>query len=598
MKEEGVKNNKGIAVSTDGIPIHYEAHGQGTPALIFVHGAVCKRSQWRNQINHFSPHYTVVTIDLAGHGESGTGRKFWSMEAFGEDVSTVVTQLGLEQAVLVGHSMGGSVILEAALRIPDRVLGLVCVDTMQELDRDNTREELEEMFAPLRTNFAGVVQDMARDLLGPETDPMVVQEVLDDIASMRQDVGIGEMLDLWSGDRRRREVLEQLECPIVVIAGDYRPFDVDAAERYGIELKFVSGVGHWIMMEEPETFNQHLEDAVHEFKKKQDGQTVAAPDVPLALRLVVPEVAYFLGMLAGVELDLFSALKMGPMAGEQVANAIGVGPQKLKMLLYALVNAGLLTVEGDRFSNTPEANHFLVRGGPFYVAHGAQSYSDRFGEMLQTAESIRAGVSLELSDDDKVRQSLVSRVERSGTEGAQSFTPPPLPKIIEGLTQGVYRAMGTLAGIELDVFSPLDEGAMTGEQIAESIGVESQALNPLLYVLVEAGLLNVDGVQFTNTPEANTFLVRSSASYLMGLDEMWRILWDGMRQTAESIRTGVAQAKHDYSAASEEESETILRSLHPVTVLSGRELVERYDISAYESLLDVGGITGDPRNGC
>ena len=66
-------------------------------------------------------------------------------------------------------------------------------------------------------------------------------------------------------------------------------------------------------------------------------------------------------MLAGMQLDLFTPLKAGPMRPEQIANAIGVDVAKLKPLLYALVAAELLTVEGDRFANTDEANHFLVR---------------------------------------------------------------------------------------------------------------------------------------------------------------------------------------------------------------------------------------------
>ena len=73
-------------------------------------------------------------------------------------------------------------------------------------------------------------------------------------------------------------------------------------------------------------------------------------------------------MLAGMQLDLFTPLKDGPMSAEQLAKTLGVRPDKLNPLLYALVAAGLLTVKDDRFSNTPEAHHFLVRGRPSYKA--------------------------------------------------------------------------------------------------------------------------------------------------------------------------------------------------------------------------------------
>ena len=76
-----------------------------------------------------------------------------------------------------------------------------------------------------------------------------------------------------------------------------------------------------------------------------------------------------LAMLAGMQLDLFTPFKHGPMTCDEIAQAIGVGAAKLKPLLYALVTANLLTVDGDRFANTPESAHFLVEGKPGYVGH-------------------------------------------------------------------------------------------------------------------------------------------------------------------------------------------------------------------------------------
>jgi DNA-binding IclR family transcriptional regulator len=65
-------------------------------------------------------------------------------------------------------------------------------------------------------------------------------------------------------------------------------------------------------------------------------------------------------MLAGMQLDVFTRLKAGPMTAEQIAAAIGVGSSRLRLLLYVLVTAGLLTEQDGRFSNTPEANHFVT----------------------------------------------------------------------------------------------------------------------------------------------------------------------------------------------------------------------------------------------
>jgi pimeloyl-ACP methyl ester carboxylesterase len=115
--------------SVDNIPIAYEVRGKGSPALVFVHGWSCNRGYWNAQLPPFSENHTVVAIDLGGHGESGLGRQSWTIYSFGSDVAAVVRKLGLQSVVLIAHSMGGDVIVDAARQLPGRVAGLVMVDT-------------------------------------------------------------------------------------------------------------------------------------------------------------------------------------------------------------------------------------------------------------------------------------------------------------------------------------------------------------------------------------------------------------------------------------------------------------------------------------
>src|SRR5262245_26315272 len=121
-----------IAIAPDGVRIAFEDHGAELPALVFVHGWSCDRTYWRGQAP-LAERHRVVTIDLAGHGESGVDRASWTMAAFGGDVAAVVEQLGLDDAVLIGHSMGGDVIVEAAPLLGGRVRGLVWVDVYPSL---------------------------------------------------------------------------------------------------------------------------------------------------------------------------------------------------------------------------------------------------------------------------------------------------------------------------------------------------------------------------------------------------------------------------------------------------------------------------------
>jgi pimeloyl-ACP methyl ester carboxylesterase len=120
----------GAVSSADGVTVRYDVHGRGLPALVLVHGWSCDRGHWRHQVPYFAAERTVVAVDLAGHGESGTaGRNAWTMPSFGDDVAAVVDRLGLRDLVLAGHSMGGDVIIEAARGLPGRVRGLIWLDT-------------------------------------------------------------------------------------------------------------------------------------------------------------------------------------------------------------------------------------------------------------------------------------------------------------------------------------------------------------------------------------------------------------------------------------------------------------------------------------
>jgi hypothetical protein len=149
-----------------------------------------------------------------------------------------------------------------------------------------------------------------------------------------------------------------------------------------------------------------------------------------------------------------------------------------------------------------------------------------------------------------------------------------------------------LAGMQLDVFTPLYDGPMSAEQLAAVLAVRVDKLRPLLYALVAAELLTVDGDRFGNTAEAQAFLVRGQPTYQGARAENFAMQWQATLQTAASIRTGRPHAKVDFARMSSEALMTLYRGMSPSTLASGRELVRREDFSAYRTLLDVGGGSG------
>ena len=111
--------------------IHHVVTGQRHPPLVFVHGFGCAHADWDSQVAHFSPRHRTVAVDLRGHGESPGSAAECSIERYGADVADVMRALALPASILVGHSMGCRVVIEAALQAPSQTLAVILVDGSQ-----------------------------------------------------------------------------------------------------------------------------------------------------------------------------------------------------------------------------------------------------------------------------------------------------------------------------------------------------------------------------------------------------------------------------------------------------------------------------------
>ena len=119
-----------------------------------------------------------------------------------------------------------------------------------------------EFLAPFRGNFVEATRKFVCDMFVPSSDPALVEQIVADMSAAPQDVGIGAMEGLRSIDLNLRTALHEVSAPIVAINSDYRPNNIDAAQRHGIEVVLMSNVGHFVMMEDPEVFNRLLDEAV------------------------------------------------------------------------------------------------------------------------------------------------------------------------------------------------------------------------------------------------------------------------------------------------------------------------------------------------
>jgi pimeloyl-ACP methyl ester carboxylesterase len=261
---------RGVVRSADGIDIAYESRGGGGIPLVFIHGWCCNRGFWREQVETFAGEHRVITVDLPGHGESAAQRPQWSVAAFAGDVQALADSLGLRRMILIGHSMGAPVALEAARRMPGRVVGVVGVDSLHDAEFewpaamiDATAQRFEEDFDGTMAAAVGTMtadEELARWIVeqATATDRAAALGLLRDFrnvhfASMMAGAGVPIRCINAAGGSGRQETKT---------ATNRKHADFDA--------EIMEGVGHFPMLERPREFNEHLRRALRAIGGRRD----------------------------------------------------------------------------------------------------------------------------------------------------------------------------------------------------------------------------------------------------------------------------------------------------------------------------------------
>jgi len=253
-----------VAISKDGVLIAYSVYGQGEPTLVFVHGWSCDRSFWQKQIPYFANRYRVVTLDLAGHGASGTQRNVYSMEAFGQDVAAVVKAVQATRAILIGHSMGGAVIIAAGEIIPENASALVGIDTMQDFAEEYTPAQTEEFLKPFRDDFQKATDGFVRNMFLKDADPQLVNDIVAKMSGASAEVGISAMEEMLKASYVKAP--PKITMPIWCLNAELWPTKPEVNRKFVPEfnLRLMPGVGHFLMLESPDEFNKQLDEILKE----------------------------------------------------------------------------------------------------------------------------------------------------------------------------------------------------------------------------------------------------------------------------------------------------------------------------------------------
>jgi pimeloyl-ACP methyl ester carboxylesterase len=268
----GRSSDKKISVQNKGVNIVYNDTGAGDITLLFVHGWILNRGYWSAQEKYFSDKYRVVSIDLPGFGESGKNRNDWSTKEYGRDIDSVITELDLKKVILIGHSMAGDIVLEAAQHAPDRVIGIVGVDNFKnvgEVPTEESRKGFEEAIQALKHNFVVYASGyFEQALFNKTTDSSIRKRILNDLAHADSTIAVASMED-QSFDETKE--LASFNKPLYLINSDFGPTDTTGlvAHHFPYNLQYIPGTGHFPMVEKPAEFNAALEKVIEKIKENK-----------------------------------------------------------------------------------------------------------------------------------------------------------------------------------------------------------------------------------------------------------------------------------------------------------------------------------------
>lgn len=258
-------------IKRDNAVINYQVSGNGEITLLFVHGSYNDQTYWKSEVEFFNRDYTVVTLDLPGHGQSGDERKNWSIAGFAEDVITVIKELGLQNVVLIGHSMGASVNLIAATSYPKPVIGFIAIDYFKNAGTplpDEFQQQVEEIKRKLKTDFRNTNEQYARmALLTAQTAPAISKKVVEAYRNANQPMGIATTPEIFDMYKVEQKLLPQLPFKLYLINVDYKPTNEAALQQYtvnGYEVLHMNGTSHFPMLESPAVLNNLLQEVIQE----------------------------------------------------------------------------------------------------------------------------------------------------------------------------------------------------------------------------------------------------------------------------------------------------------------------------------------------
>jgi pimeloyl-ACP methyl ester carboxylesterase len=252
----------------DGVRVHYESYGEGREAVVFIHGWTCDLTFWRAQAPVYTKHRSLL-IDLPGHGQSDMPWVSYPMEYFARSIEAVMRDAGVDRITLVGHSLGGPIAYTFLRMYPNKAKAVVLVDAIVSVpqggaavlkaQKETYTRRVKNLSGPQGDkNFGQQVEAMFSDLTAPDLREQIRLKMFATPEHVR-------VAAVTSASKLAPPAPgETFKLPALAIQTAPNATEARAAAMRKIfpQLRVVKwdGYGHFLMMEDPERFNQELEE--------------------------------------------------------------------------------------------------------------------------------------------------------------------------------------------------------------------------------------------------------------------------------------------------------------------------------------------------
>lgn len=253
------------------VKLHYEDYGTGLP-LVFIHGLGEWSQSWHNQVDGLKDKYRVITLDLRAHGLSSYDPAVTvSMELYANDIMALMDHIGVDKGVYIGHSMGGLICQEIAVRYPERVLAMVFSATAGYYPEPFSTEGLKERLDFLKTaTMADMAELVAQKCCKPNVTPEDRQEIKE--LFMNNEIEPYRQATIATFKSDYRPYHKNMNFPILMVVGE---FDKTTPISYAEYLKsvlpdsriaIIPDAAHMTKIENPTGFNQVLDEFFQELQ--------------------------------------------------------------------------------------------------------------------------------------------------------------------------------------------------------------------------------------------------------------------------------------------------------------------------------------------